>query len=779
MRAPRVAAAAVVLATVVATWCLSGVTLGEAGRFAGYELGYTLLPGCMLYLALSPRPGRLLWVVAIGWPCGYALEVGWFALTAAIHWRAGFALLPAIALVTIGLPLLARHRGTVAAAWRRLVDRGRSSQREGGGPALAVAGAISGALVVLALTFYAAAPLPAHAHSVVYGADSVFDISLAAEARHHWPITEPWVAGQPMHYYLGAFIHIAAVNQVSGVPLATVVLRLFPSVMLLLVALQIWALGDLVGRSRWAGAAAAVLLLVAEDVNLAPTHSAVFAVNPFTQFSLSPSFAFGAPMFLGLITLIQSRIAGEGAGDDGGRRTGPADASPGAVRALVLVAVLALGCASAKTFAIADLVGGLGIFWLWYVARSRMGRFLGACLVVTAVCTGVVYFAMLSGGMSSTLHVRPFDFATAGDTLARGRVAVQSLLGHSFIWILALGVGALAVAVCVFAPLLAAAWLMRSRRTISPGVGLLLAMFTAGAIGYVTFGAPGGVEGVFIVYGYLALAPVAGAGLVRLWGEIPAQARRELVRAGALVFALGLSGAIAIQVVLPVGRARDAAYALAYGALAGWVAIVALRQSRPPVPGISSRAGRLAACCLPLIAVSAFVKPTTLTAVGLWKAALGQPAATVDSSADYGMTAAMYDGLLWARRHTTDCDVLAVNNHFGGPQPIPASSVYFYYSAFTERRVYLESWFYTPDGTLTAQPFPARLKLNTEAVSLGRASALRRLREQGVSYILVDKLHGGALSEPASVSRLVFSNSALDIYRLSGADTRSSCGAVT
>lgn len=770
-----------VLTTLLATWCLSDVTLGEAGRFIAYELCYTLLPGCLLYVLLSPTPGRWLRIVTIGWPCGYALEVGWFAITAALDIRAAFALLPLIVVAIASPYLFVRGRRYLNTSFRNPGSRdGFASGRDRGLDGLVVAIAISIALVVLAFTFFAPAPLPAHAHNVVYETDSVFDISLAAEARHHWPLTEPWVAGQSLHYYTGVFIHIAAINQVTGVALSTVVLRLLPSVMLLLVALQLWSLGRSIGRSRWTGPVAVVLLLVAEDINLDPTHTNIFHVNPFNQFSLSPSFAFGAPFFLGLLELIQSRLLrGDSAGAHAGWRSLRSPPA-GTRRALVMVALLVLGCGAAKTFAVADFIGGLGIFWLWYAIRARLDRLLACCLVLSVACIGVIYLLMLSGGMASTLHVHPFDFATAGNTLARTRIALQSLTGHSGAWILLIAAGAPVITVCLLAPLIGGVWLVRSRDAVTPSVALLLSMFLAGVIGYVMLGAPGGVEGDFLLYGYLALTPVAAIGLIDLWSHIPRHARRGMASAAACVFALGLTLAILTQIVTFTGHIRDGWYAFAYGAIVAGIVIMVVSRSHLFMPAISSRLGRVVACCVPLLVVCGFVKPATLTAVGAWKTALSKRMSVADSAASYGMTAALYDGLVWVRLHTTSCDVLAVNNHVNATHA--SLSAFFYYSAFTERRVFLESWYYTPNGTRVAQPFPLRLKLNTEAISYGAPRALQELGEVGVSYVLVDKLHGGAPSEPASVSRLVFDNSALKVYRLSAgggaAQARRECGAV-
>jgi hypothetical protein len=748
-----------VLAAFASTWLLSGVSAWEAARFIGYELVYTLAPGCLLYLLLSPVSGGWLRTVAIGWPCGYALEVGWFALTATLHIRWAFALLP-VAVVLASAPFLYRR----ARHLRRLAGPGlgsRTADGSGGGPALAVAVAVGAAVVLLSFTFFAPAPLPADAHSVVYGVDNVFDISLAAEARHHWPITEPWVAGEPLHYYTGSFIHIAAINQATGVPLSTVVFRLLPSVLFLVTALQLWWLGRSFGRSRWTGPVAVALLLGVEDLNLDPTHIEVFHVNPFNQFPLSPSFAFAVPFFLGLLALVRSRLLDRGDGsesvDSGGRVAGRGGA-------LGMLALLLLGCAATKTFAAADFIGGLGLFWLWRVLEGRPSRRLLLCLALSVLCLGVVYLLMIRGGTSSTLVFEPLNFVRSGNTLARAKTALQSVMGHSALWILPLVLATPFIAVCVFAPLLGVLWLFRDRHGISPFGRFLMCIFVVGLGGYVLLGAPGGVEGVFLVYGYIALVPLAALGLVKLWSDTPARLRRTVARACGAVLAVGIAMAGTLELVSATGRVRDAWYALAYGIVAAALVVALVRNMRLYAPSVPSQSARVVACAIPLVGVLGLVKPSMLTAVGAWKTVSHKQISVRDSRSDYGITAALYQGLVWVRGHTSACDVLAVNNHTTAITPTP--SAYFYYSAIAERRVFLESWYYTPNGARLAQPFPRRFALNNEAVSQGDPAALRKLAEAGVSYVLIDKLHGGGPQEPPGVSRLVFANRALEVYRL-------------
>jgi hypothetical protein len=770
----RAAIATAVLA-VLLTWLASGVTATVLLRFLAYEALWVVLPGCLLYLLLSPTPGGWLRTLAIGWPLGYAMEVGAFALTAALHVRWALALLPLGSLVFGGLVVA---RSGPRERLRALVRGSRGSS--GAASSLLPPLALSAAVVLLAFTFFASSPLPEHARSVSYSEDNVFDITLAGEARHHWPITESWIAGQPLHYYTGVFQHAAALNQVMGISLAASFLRLLPSTMFLIAALQLCALGSTLGRSRWVGPLAVGLLLMTQDVNLNPLKSLVLQINPFTQFSLSPSFAFGVPFFLGGLLLIQTRlvapqrrersVASRAPGADGAAAARETDRGWQTAGLLLMVAVFVAGLASAKAFGAFDFVGGLGLYWLWQTVRGQGSRTLTCCVAVAGVAVLAIYLLMIAGGGAATMGVHPLAFLQEGNTLERATHLAKRIAGPS-LYPLVFAAGGGVLAVCALAPLLGAGWLLWRERGLPRSTGLLASVFLVGLAGYVTLGAPGGVEGVFFVYGYIAFVPVAALGLVRLWAETPAAVRQGLLRIGAALLALGVLVAAVSASVTLTGLAEKAWLALAYGSVALALVLVVWRLERRYAVSLPSRWARIAACAIPLLLALALVKPVALAGSGAWKTIVGKSTSLADTGTEYGMTAPLYAGLLWVRAHTTPCDELAVNNHYDNAKR--EESVYFYYSAFTERRVFLESWRYTAGGQTGGLPYPGRFALNQRAVAQGNPAALRELAHRGVSYVLIDKTHVGGPHEPPSASRLVFSNSALDVYRL--LDARPKC----
>ena len=136
-----------------------------------------------------------------------------------------------------------------------------------------------------------------------------------------------------------------------------------------------------------------------------------------------------------------------------------------------------------------------------------------------------------------------------------------------------------------------------------------------------------------------------------------------------------------------------------------------------------------------------------------------------------GLTSGLYEGLTWIRDNTRAVDVLVVNNH--SLQPDGRDSKYFYYSAFGERRVVLESWDYTSQTaargsfSLPAEltPFPERLAVSNAVFRDGNERAARMLaRDYGARYFVDDKVHGTATPAFTRLFPVVFSNDDVDVY---------------
>ena len=135
------------------------------------------------------RPGALK-LGAIGYALGSVLEILAFALTAALHARGALWAYPPV--VIVAALLVARRRDV----------RGAQRDAPAGGP---MSWALA-ALCVAALGYIVVALLPVQPATGAGRAassmspSSAFHLGVAAEALHHWPISDPKVAGVALPY---------------------------------------------------------------------------------------------------------------------------------------------------------------------------------------------------------------------------------------------------------------------------------------------------------------------------------------------------------------------------------------------------------------------------------------------------------------------------------------------------------------------------------------------------------------------------------------------------
>jgi len=131
------------------------------------------------------------------------------------------------------------------------------------------------------------------------------------------------------------------------------------------------------------------------------------------------------------------------------------------------------------------------------------------------------------------------------------------------------------------------------------------------------------------------------------------------------------------------------------------------------------------------------------------------------------LTPNLYAGMLWLRNNSSPNDVIAVNNQFRQGSSDPR---YIYFSAFAERRVFLEGWVYEHepwwDERMAGFPYRDQLALNRQIFLDADTDSARELFNRGVKFLVVDKLHGKWNPDIKSFSAKVFGNSDVEIYAL-------------
>ena len=501
------------------------VGAGEIARFAAYQVGLVALPGYLLYVALSGRPGLGLRQAVGGGAIGYVLQLGLFALTA---WAGARGLLPYLLAVVglLALPFALRARRASAE---------RADQPQSGAWAWAALALALAALVVVAHDHYDNAPLPETVRAQTYYPDTVWEVALAAETRHHFPPEVPSLAGEPLRYHYFAAMNEAAIAQVTGLDQPLVNFRLFLVPLLFLAIGGMVLLGREVGGNPWVGVLTAALLLFAGPLDPLPSVHGPFFRNLF----LSDSFLLGLALFLPLLVELAARLR-EGAAFSGGA---PQRSARGE---WTVVLLLLAGCSGAKGTILPVVLGGLAltlVFAAWR-ARDRVKP-----LVIALGLTGAVFlvsYALLYGSRRNNLHVELFS---AGRMTEQYADFVHSLPGFLSGELVLSVVGTFIAAIELLAPLLPGLlllWLARRSRPVASSrivLALMLALLASGLFYLNVLWHPGNSQFYFVFYGYAAGAVASAVGLHRLQ-LLDAGARRSM-----LVAAAGLAAALVLAAI--------------------------------------------------------------------------------------------------------------------------------------------------------------------------------------------------------------------------------------
>jgi hypothetical protein len=733
----------------LAMWLVSAVGLLTGLVYLGYLGLFILAPGCLLDRVLRPGPRAALDRLAVGWALGYAVELAVFALTAALQVR---TLLPWLILgFAVASGLLALRTGGSPDAHRAgaAPHAQRSARTFGWGVAgLAVLGA-----GYLALAYFPSSPLPGSVASVTYYADFPFHLGVAAEALHHWPITDPKVSGTPLPYQIFVYMHLASAAQITGLGLPLILLRLDIPTMVVAFTVGLAAAGRaLTGRAA-VGLIAVVLVLFVGELHPNPNDHFTFLNSFFYSEYTSPTFLYGLVLFMpALQTLVEVSTADCGARPPAGL--------------WVLLVILLTACAGAKATILPVLLGGS---MLALAVRAVIDRRLPvAALTATGLVAAVfaVFQLTLYAGFTGGLQFNPPGSVRATDVMALIRAQLHNRLLAAIFWVAA--APAALIGFCVAPMIGLMGVLLRPIRSWPQRQVLLLCLLLAGLAPFLAFSQFGSSQNFFTYYGYVAGGILSAEGLMTLWGRWVGRSPVRLGRAIAIA-AIGVVTTVgviyAVQAVVSAPLAR-------YGAWFGVLALVALVATwlvwrRPR----GSRGRAAMAVVLGLLAFGALEAPLEIVP-GLASALLaGRP---LYDARSHLLTRGLYRGLLWVRRHTSPNAVLAVNNQYDDPgHRVPG---YMYYSAFAERRIFLEGWAYTARanelgaeavtyGGLVA--FPDRLALNRAVFTRADPRALATMvRDYGVRYLLVDRIHGTASPALARLAQRVYQSPSLIVYRV-------------
>ena len=224
-----------------------------------YAASPSLLPGTLVYRALRRTPHTLVEDVAMGAAVGLALEMGGWAVFSALGLQGWLWLWPAAVVVAV--------RGRARAAPALAV---RLRARTPLGWSWAVAGIVGFFTAYLSVVFLDRNPILPTSEDTLQYLDLAYQLSLAGEAKHHFPPDLPQVAGEPLYYHWFAYAHMAMTSLVGHIDLPVVALRLAIPALCALAIVLTAVVGWRVSGRPYVGAVAAALFFVVGEVNF--TH---------------------------------------------------------------------------------------------------------------------------------------------------------------------------------------------------------------------------------------------------------------------------------------------------------------------------------------------------------------------------------------------------------------------------------------------------------------------------------------------------------------------------
>ena len=731
------------MAVAVATWLVSGVTVLDILRFVGYDIAFVAIPGIALLWALRSRRDGPVVTVALGWPLGQTLEILFFSATAATGQRGLFLLYPVVVTAACALVI-----------WRRRPAAARHPEQEHLSPALlwTGAGALSVGLIYLALAFIPQVPLPSDAVSVAYNdPDFPYFIGLLAEVLHHWPATSAGLSGAPLHYEWFVFFHIGAVSQVTHVALPIVAFRLDYVPTMVVLACQLLAVGRFITKSAWVGVIAIVVFFLLGPLDLTTDASGLAASPFFDLFSYhlwaSWTLAFGLMFFLALLYLVSELLQAQ------------TWRTSGDWRAWLLVALLMIGASGAKATILPVFITGMGLYVVFVLLTRRAISIPGLVTLGLGIAVFVATFLIVYGGGVPGTGIQPLVWV--------GRTApvvlVNGITNHPTLREIALPFAYAAGIAGELLPIVGILYLLRRRHRaeLSP-FALCICLLAGGILIASLVHQLSYSEEFFQDTGYVAGCIVAAAGLRLMWLDtgtgLPGSRRLLLLAfAGWIVVLVGVSALtdralhtdalLARYLVLSVG-------AVVFVAGCG----VVLRARRRPTAGL------LALGLVPLLAASMLTSPIQVSPA-VRKVLTGVPVmpTLADPQAVRGLTPGLYEALQWLQRHSSIDAVLAVNNHW--TDPAQTDGKYYYYAAFSERRVFVEAYdpirygITTGLATAAGVNFAERQRLNDAVFNSASAAALSVLTGQyDVRFLVIDRVNGTFNPNVPQLGRIVYSN---------------------
>ncbi|HEY1110543.1 MAG TPA: hypothetical protein VGE76_17970, partial [Opitutaceae bacterium] len=532
-----------------------------------------------------------------------------------------------------------------------------------------------------------------------------------------WPIEDPSLAGTPLHYHYFMLVHVAAASWSSGTELTLLMLRLAIVPLGGVLVVQAYLLGRMLSRRVWGGLAAALLTICASGMTFRSDYNRTDFLDLFMRWVyVSPTFFFGIIFFGALLILIAEAVAGPRV------RRGT----------LSWMALLSAGGTGAKGTMVPVLLVGLGLWalWRWYKEKRLPWRLVGIAAVLAAPFA-VVYLSAMSQWGTGDAEITPFRIYQITAFWHEYGVEWQRfLIGLLPHYELAIWLGAAACALAVIAGtsgvrLLAIPYLVQGAKGHrTPLAHLLGATFAATALMGTFVHLDSNGELYVILLMRLPLAVLTGAFAVSAWERLGEWSREVWGE---------MRGVVGATRSKSVGWLRAAGV----GVAGAGVALTLVLQ------------------------LSAWAKRSH-RGFGEWMRT--QPVLAVSDD-----LLPLYETMRWVRTNTEKDAVLMANAFTtrtmtkgrGISVDHTTVGVHYYYSALSERRLWIEGPSYQLDTAETI----ARLTEASRVFYHGKVPTTATFRSRP-GYVLLDHRVGDGAKVVLPVKDRVFANGRYEIFRV-------------
>lgn len=669
-----------------------------------------LLPGVLVWRCLRPRAGWWFEDVVMGLALGASLAVGAQTI-------AGLTGAPWIALVPG--PTASVVLAVLPATRKRIRDATSEPLPVYWGPFTA---GVSLLLVGVAERFYRLVPYGWDDGFRATYLDMPFHLALVGQLAHRGPIETPHVASEALMYHWFSHAWMAQISTV-GIETDAVTLRFAPALLSVAVVSAIAIAAVRLSGRPWTGPVAALLAVAAGDVDIVGGVTAGTLVN-----HLSPSLGFSALVLIALVVVLGTRWHG----------------APNRGRIFV-VALLAFTTVGSKASALSVVVAGAAFASVvTLVTKHERRRQVAVDLAVLVASWVMAYFTVFA---SSTRGLA-FDPSAALEVAGPVRHVVATLDVSHVGALIAVAALLIAAVMARGVGLLAALAVPELRR--DPMMYFLFGVGLAGACAVVLFSHPGQSQFYFLRNAAPALAIGSAIGLAALTERI---GHRPVG-----IFMWGGAQGAAILLLLSWARALPIreSHTLLF-AYASWATVLAAALAGSLIIATYVVRGTRRPALLATFLVAVLTMTTAPVITGLVDPELPAPRAPLPPDASHAFSADQIHAARWLRNNSGRRDLVMTNRHCGVVRSgDPCDSRRFFVTAYTERRILVEGWAYTPTWSRSELPTsdrsfwnPDLLALNDRFLEAPTPERAARVRDLGVQWIYVDKTapHSESLDE--------------------------------